>query len=88
MDAVCDKAFVVPCWIVLLHSVSTSGYVHLLQYFILFWLTLCEISSACIRFRAYYTSTGVPAPKVEGFDFSTSAVKVCTTLIPAQLFCW
>jgi len=33
------------------------------------------MSSACIRFRAYFTAGGVPAPKVEGMDFSSSAVK-------------
>ncbi|CAB9519469.1 expressed unknown protein [Seminavis robusta] len=75
VDAVCDKAFVVPCWIMLLHQVANAGYFRWIQYFILFWLILAEVSSACIRFRAYYTSTGVASPKVEGFDFSTSAVK-------------
>ncbi len=38
-------------------------------------MILAEVSSGCIRFRAYFTSVAVPAPKVEGFDFSTSAVK-------------
>jgi phosphatidylglycerophosphate synthase len=75
VDAVCDKAFVVPCWISLLHIASTAGYFRWIQYFVLNTLILLEVSSACIRFRAYYTSTGVAAPKVEGFDFSTSAVK-------------
>jgi hypothetical protein len=36
---------------------------------------LAETASGCIRFQAYFTSGGVPAPKVEGFDFSTSAVQ-------------
>ena len=81
VDAVCDKAFVIPCWISLLHVVHTTGYLRLVQYFVLFWLILAETSTGCIRFRAYFTSTGVGAPKVEGFDFSTSAVKVCTVSI-------
>jgi len=41
-------------------------------------LILAETSSACIRFRAYFTASGVPSPKVqEGYEslFSTSAVK-------------
>lgn len=75
IDAVCDKAFVVPCWIILLHVASSAGYFRMVQYTVLNTLILLEVSSACIRFRAYYTSTGVAAPKVEGFDFSTSAVK-------------
>jgi hypothetical protein len=41
----------------------------------LLFLALAETASGCIRFRAYFTSGGAPAPKVEGFDFSTSAVK-------------
>lgn len=36
---------------------------------------MAEVASGCIRFKAYFTSVAVPSPKVEGFDFSTSAVK-------------
>jgi len=75
VDAVCDKAFVVPCWISLLHVVQTSSHFRWLQYTVLLFLILAEVASGCIRFRAYFTSVAVPAPKVEGFDFSTSAVK-------------
>lgn len=75
VDAVCDKAFVVPCWIALLHTVPASGYLRWAQYLTLLFLILAEVASGCIRFRAYFTSVGVPAPKVEGLDFSTSAVK-------------
>lgn len=75
VDAVCDKAFVVPCWIALLQSVPGSNYLRWVQYFTLLFLALAETASGCIRFRAYFTSGGVPAPKVEGFDFTTSAVK-------------
>lgn len=75
VDAVCDKAFVVPCWISLLHSVPASSYLRWVQYFVLVFLVLAEVASGCIRFRAYFSSVAVPAPKVEGFDFSTSAVK-------------
>ncbi|GAX09915.1 hypothetical protein FisN_11Lh100 [Fistulifera solaris] len=74
VDAVCDKAFVIPCWILLLNTVPGSTYIKLLQYFTLFSLILAETASGCIRFRAYFTSGGLPAPKVEGFDFSSSAV--------------
>ena len=76
IDAICDKAFVVPCWIFLLGSICTSSYFHWLQFVTLFLLIFAEIASGCIRFRAYYTAGGVQAPKVEGFDFSSSAVKV------------
>lgn len=75
IDAVCDKLFVVPCWLVLLNTVPTSTYFRIIQYLTLTFLATAEISSACVRFKAYFTSGGVPAPKVEGFDFSNSAVK-------------
>lgn len=75
IDAVCDKAFVVPCWISLLSNVSASKYLNKIQFIVLWTLILTETASACIRFRAYYTSTGVAAPTVVGLDVSTSAVK-------------
>lgn len=75
VDAVCDKAFVVPCWISLLNSVPDCSYLKALQYIALWALILTETSSGCIRFKAYFTSNGVSAPVVKGFDFSTSAVK-------------
>jgi hypothetical protein len=75
IDAVCDKAFVVPCWIALLNSVPGSFFSKI-QYCTLIFLILAEVASGCIRFRAYFSSVGISAPKVEGFDFSTSAVKV------------
>jgi phosphatidylglycerophosphate synthase len=75
VDAVCDKAFVIPCWISLLHNVPESHHLKMVQYIALLCLILAETASGCIRFQAYFTSGGVPAPKVEGFDFSTSAVK-------------
>ena len=76
VDAVCDKAFVVPCWIALLNSVPASGSLRIAQYITLIFLILAEVARGCIRFRAYFSSVAVPAPKVEGFNFSTSAVKV------------
>lgn len=75
VDAVCDKAYVVPCWIALLTTVPSTGRFHFVQYVALLWLILAEVASGCIRFKAYFTSGGLPAPKVEGYDFSTSAVK-------------
>ena len=77
VDAVCDKAYVVPCWIALLHSIPGSNYFQITQYLTLICLILAEVASGSIRFRAYFSSVAVPAPKVEGFDFGTSAVKVC-----------
>ena len=75
VDAVCDKAFVVPCWIYLLSTVSGTMMENL-QYFILLYLILAEVSSGCIRFRAYFTSLAIPTPKTVGIEFSSSAVKV------------
>lgn len=75
VDAVCDKAYVIPTWTILLSTVPSSSCVHIVQYFTLFCLMLAETASGTIRFQAYFTSPGVVPPKVEGFDFSTSAVK-------------
>jgi phosphatidylglycerophosphate synthase len=75
IDAVCDKAFVVPCWISLLSTVPSAGCVRTIQFIVLWCLILTETASGCIRFKAYYSSNGVAAPTVKGLDFSTSAVK-------------
>lgn len=75
IDAVCDKAFVAPCWLALLHSVPSSSHIQWVQYIVLWCLILAETTSGCIRFKAFYTSNGVPAPAVQGLNFSTSAVK-------------
>lgn len=74
IDANCDKAFVVPCWIFLLSTVSGSTLENL-QYFVLWSLILAESASGSIRFKAFYTSVGVPTPSVAGLEFSSSAVK-------------
>ncbi|GKY98480.1 hypothetical protein MPSEU_000805300 [Mayamaea pseudoterrestris] len=74
VDAVCDKAYVVPIWIILLSTIPSSNHLRIIQYAAIIKLILAEISSGCVRFQAYFSSGGVAAPKVEGFDFSTSAV--------------
>jgi phosphatidylglycerophosphate synthase len=74
VDAVCDKAYVVPCWILLLSTVPASTCLKVVQYFVLLWLILAETASGCVRFQAYFTCAISP-PRVEGFDFSSSAVK-------------
>jgi len=75
IDAICDKAFVIPCWISLLSTVSGTGLLRFVQNITLLWLILAEISSGCVRFRAFYTTGGLPAPAMKGLDFSSSAVK-------------
>lgn len=75
VDAVCDKAFVVPCWIYLLSTIPNDCFLEYAQYVIIWCLILAEVASGSIRFRAFYTSPAVPAPTVSGLDFSTSAVK-------------
>mmetsp|Transcript_13226 Transcript_13226/g.17282 ORF Transcript_13226/g.17282 Transcript_13226/m.17282 type:complete len:405 (-) Transcript_13226:106-1320(-) len=81
VDAVCDKAFVVPVWILLLSTVSQNENAHLIfaKYTVLFSLILLESCSAVIRFRAYFMSVGVKAPKLQGSYlenlFTSSAVK-------------
>jgi phosphatidylglycerophosphate synthase len=76
IDAVCDKVFVVPCWIYLLSTVPSSSIgLYWLQYIVLWCLILTEVSSGTIRFRAYFTLGTVATPKVQGLNFSSSAVK-------------
>jgi len=76
VDAVCDKAYVIPTWTILLGTIPTAtSSFHLVQSVTLIILILAETASGTVRFAAYFTSPGVPPPKVEGFDFSTSAVK-------------
>lgn len=75
VDAVCDKAYVVPCWIALISTIPSMSRFKLVQYTVLIILILAETASGCIRFKAYFTSGGAAPPKVQGFDFSTSAVK-------------
>jgi glycerol-3-phosphate cytidylyltransferase-like family protein len=66
---------VVPLWIILIASIPPSNHIKLFQYIVLLGLIMAEVASASVRFQAYYSSSGVAAPKVEGIDFSTSAVK-------------
>ena len=75
VDAVCDKVYVVPCWIFLLSTIPASR-LRMVQYITLWCLILAEAASGTVRFRAYFTAQGVQAPSVVGLDFSTSAVKV------------
>mmetsp|Transcript_13866 Transcript_13866/g.23065 ORF Transcript_13866/g.23065 Transcript_13866/m.23065 type:complete len:403 (-) Transcript_13866:505-1713(-) len=74
VDAVCDKAYVVPCWIFFLSTIPGTR-LRMLQYVTLWCLILAEAASGTVRFRAYFTAQGVQAPRVVGLDFSTSAVK-------------
>lgn len=74
VDAICDKAFVVPCWIFLLSTVEGGALPNIKQ-IILWCLILTEVTSGCIRFKAFYTSQGTAPPAVKGLDFSNSAVK-------------
>jgi len=75
VDAVCDKVYVVPCWIFLLSTIPGTR-LRAVQYATLCCLILAEAASGTVRFRAYFTAQGVQAPSVVGLDFSTSAVKV------------
>lgn len=74
VDAVCDKAYVVPCWIFFISTIPGTR-LRMLQYATLWCLILAEAASGTVRFRAYFTAQGVQAPRVVGLDFSTSAVK-------------
>jgi hypothetical protein len=74
VDAVCDKVYVVPCWIFFISTIPGTR-LRMLQYVTLWCLILAEAASGTVRFRAYFTAQGVQAPRVVGLDFSTSAVK-------------
>uniref|UniRef100_A0A7S2EGM5 Uncharacterized protein n=1 Tax=Trieres chinensis TaxID=1514140 RepID=A0A7S2EGM5_TRICV len=74
LDAVCDKVFVVPCWIALLSTIPETRF-RVAQYIVLWCLILAESASGTVRFRAYFSCQGAPAPNVVGLDFSSSAVK-------------
>jgi phosphatidylglycerophosphate synthase len=75
VDAICDKVFIVPCWIFLLSTVESCGYFTSVQYTTLWSLICLEVASGTIRFKAFYSGTGVAAPRVEALNFSSSAVK-------------
>mmetsp|Transcript_36755 Transcript_36755/g.43914 ORF Transcript_36755/g.43914 Transcript_36755/m.43914 type:complete len:410 (+) Transcript_36755:87-1316(+) len=75
IDAICDKAFIVPCWIFLLSTVKSSGFMTTAEYVTLWCLICIETASACIRFRAFYLGSGVAPPTLKGLNFSSSAVK-------------
>lgn len=75
VDAVCDKAYVIPTWTILLSIIPSTSYLRFTQYLTFICLMVAETASGSIRFKAYFTSPGVVPPKVEGFDFSSSAVK-------------
>jgi len=74
IDAICDKAFLIPCWILLLSMIPGTR-MSIVQYVVLFSLITAEIASGCVRFRAYFTNGGAATPVVEDIDFSSSAIK-------------
>jgi len=76
VDAVCDKVFVVSCWIFLVSTVKSSGFMAIAEYVTLWCLICTETASGCIRFRAFYSGSGVAPLITKGFDFSSSVVKV------------
>jgi hypothetical protein len=74
LDATCDKAFIIPCWIYLLSTVP-SGQSRTLKYVSLFWLIVTEVANGCLQFKTFYSgSSGVP--QVEGDVFPSSSISV------------
>lgn len=93
IDAICDKLFIIPCWIALLLTVpKESGVLSWLQYLVLTGLIVVECAGGVLVFRDYYTA-GISAPKlVDGFEFTTrNTVKVRTlgslSLLFSVMFC-
>lgn len=74
IDAILDKAFLIPVWIFLMATVPGTR-VAWLQYTALWTLVLTEVASGSVRFKAYYTAGGISPPIVRNLDFSSSAVK-------------
>jgi glycerol-3-phosphate cytidylyltransferase-like family protein len=74
ISSICEKSFVIPCWIALLHTISASTYFVLIQYVTLISLCLLEILYVERCFQAYYTARKVSTPQVIGLDLTGSAV--------------
>jgi len=72
IDAICDKVFIAPCWIILLSTVQSSGFTKMFHFLTLMTLICTETASAFIRFKAFYQGSGIVAPKVEGLNFSNN----------------
>jgi phosphatidylglycerophosphate synthase len=80
IDSICDKVFIIPCWIALLSIIpKESSRLAWLQYLVLTGLVVVECAGGVLVFRDYYTA-GISAPKlVDGFEFTTrNTVKVRT----------
>lgn len=86
IDAICDKAFVIPCWIYLLSTVKSFDSMMIAEYVTLWCLICTEIASGCIRFKAFYLTSGVVPPIMKGLNFSSSAVKADEIGKVKQLF--
>lgn len=71
LDAACDKAFIIPCWIYLLSTVP-SGQYRTIKYVSLFWLIVTELANGCLQFKTFYAGSGVP--QVEGDVFPLSSI--------------
>ena len=68
IDTLSDKAFMIPCWISLLHVIPTTGFLRAIQYSTLLGLVLVETASSYYSFKDYFTASGVAVPKVpDGF---------------------
>jgi phosphatidylglycerophosphate synthase len=78
IDSICDKVFIIPCWIALLSTIAKeSGRLPWLQYLVLTGLIVVECAAGVLIFRDYYTA-GISAPKlVDGSELTTrNTVKV------------
>lgn len=73
LDEVCDKAFIIPCWIYLLSTVP-SGKNRSIKYITLLWLIVAEVANGCLQFKTFYSSSGVH--QVEGAVLMSSSISV------------
>lgn len=73
------KLFLLPCWVALLASIATTGYLHLLQYGCLISAIVLETANLFVCFRKYYTDPGTLPPRLEGFQFAETKVGAAST---------
>jgi phosphatidylglycerophosphate synthase len=75
IDMICDKIFVAPCWIILLSTVESSGFMKLFHFLTLVLLICGEAVSGFASVKAFYKGSGFAVAKVEGINFSYSSLK-------------
>ena len=85
-SAMADRAFAIACWISLLHSIPSTGQLHMLQYLTMITLVVMECVNGCLSFYKFLTTHLISPPHTEDIDFSNSAINVVHLRKIKQLF--